>query len=226
MPAFKAIFFDLDNTLLDFLRLKKESCQAVVDSVLEAGLKMDRAEAIRLLIKTYLECGLDSKDAFTKFLKGCGQYNRKLLDAAKKAYLAAKPTFLVPYPKVKATLGELKDRGLVLAVVTDAPEGKPLDWLRALGLEACFEFVVGLKDSRRRKETGLPFMFALRKLREKHGDIGVPEVLVVGDSVVRDILPAQKLGFKTALAKYGQVDNKSVNADYELLDFSDLAGIC
>ena len=45
MQKIRAIFFDLDNTLIDFMRMKEESCKAAVQAMVNAGLKMDQKEA-------------------------------------------------------------------------------------------------------------------------------------------------------------------------------------
>ena len=38
----KAILFDLDNTLIDFFRLKKKCCNAAIDAMISAGLKIKK----------------------------------------------------------------------------------------------------------------------------------------------------------------------------------------
>jgi FMN phosphatase YigB (HAD superfamily) len=48
------------------------------------------------------------------------------------------------------------------------------------------------------------------------------EILMVGDSKIRDLHPAQKLGLQTAHAKYGQVRKEIGTADYELRDISEI----
>ena len=50
----------------------------------------------------------------------------------------------------------------------------------------------------------LPILLALEMLRKECPEITNSEVLMVGDSIDRDIVPAKELGLKTALAKYGQ----------------------
>ena len=39
----KAVLFDLDNTLIDFMRMKKEASRAAAYAMVEAGLKADKA---------------------------------------------------------------------------------------------------------------------------------------------------------------------------------------
>ena len=56
-------------------------------------------------------------------------------------------------------------------------------------------------------------------------DIKNSEILMVGDSIKRDLIPATKLGLKTAIAKYGQLGREKGSVDYELNDISDLTKI-
>lgn len=218
----KAVFFDLDNTLIDFMRMKRKACKAAVEAMLDVGLKMDREEAYERLMKTYFDFGLESDRAFTEFLKRIGQFDHKILAAAINAYLKTKTDFVVPYPNVKSILEILREKGIILIVVTDAPKTKAYQRLLLLGIEPYFAFVVGFEDTESKKQTGLPFRFALKKLKNEFPGTEASQVLVVGDSVERDIQPAKKLGFRTALCKYGQTDKENEKADYELADIGDL----
>jgi len=37
MPKIKAIIFDLDNTLIDFLKMKKEACKSALKAMIGSG---------------------------------------------------------------------------------------------------------------------------------------------------------------------------------------------
>ena len=39
----KAIVFDLDNTLVDFMAMKRQAIDAAIDSMVDAGLELERA---------------------------------------------------------------------------------------------------------------------------------------------------------------------------------------
>ena len=54
MIKIKAIFFDLDNTLIDFMYMKEESCKAAIQAMIGAGLKMDQKEAFFLTHVSYI----------------------------------------------------------------------------------------------------------------------------------------------------------------------------
>ncbi len=124
MQKIKAIIFDLDNTLIDFIQMKKESCKAAVQAMISAGLKMDKKQAYSKLMKTYFRVGLESDEAFTQFLKEIDQFNHKILAAAINKYLETKNIYIKTYPNVKSVLKNLQEKGVVLSIVTDAPKTK------------------------------------------------------------------------------------------------------
>jgi putative hydrolase of the HAD superfamily len=226
MQKIRAIFFDLDNTLIDFMRMKEESCRAAVRAMISAGLDMDEEEAFAELMNTYLRLGLESDYAITDFLRGVGQFDHKILAAAINSYLKKKATLIEPYPDVELVIKKLNDRGIITAIVTDAPKTKAYQRLLAMGIESYFKFVVGFEDTGNGKHTGLPLKLALNKLRKEFPDFYNSEVLMVGDSIKRDVKPAKTLGLKTALAKYGQTEaDISSSIDYELKEISDVLKI-
>jgi HAD superfamily hydrolase (TIGR01549 family) len=226
MQKIKAILFDLDNTLIDFMRMKEESCRAAVKAMILNGLDMDEDQAFAVLMNVYFDLGLESDCAFTDFLRSVGRFDYKILAAALNSYLKKKATLIVPYPDVEFVLKKLKEMRVVTAIVTDAPKTKAYQRLLAMGIESYFRFVVGFEDTGNGKHTGLPLVLAFDKLRKELPDLVNSEILMVGDSIERDMKPAKKLGLKTALSKYGQIENEtSDSTDYELYTISDLLRI-
>ena len=65
----KAITFDLDQTLIDFVKYKKECASAAMDAMIKAGLKGDRKKLKKELMDFYFSHGIESHDIFTVFLK-------------------------------------------------------------------------------------------------------------------------------------------------------------
>ena len=202
--------------------MKEESCKAAVQAMIASGLRMKEADAYERLMKTYFAVGIESDNAFSEFLTKEGMFDHKILASAINAYLDAKNKCLKPYPNVKPVLRQLQKRGIFLSVVTDAPKTKAYQRLLSMGIEPYFKFVVGYEDTNNHKNTGLPLQLALDKLRKELSKIDNGEILMVGDSMERDIVPAKKLGLKTALSKYGQRVAEAGTPDCELADFKDL----
>jgi len=218
----KAVLFDLDNTLIDFMRMKKISCEAAISAMVDAGLEMDKGKAYKELFALYGVHGIEHQEIFQKFLKKvAGKVDFKILSRGIAAYRRMQAGYLEPYPHVRSTLITLREKGLKLGIVSDAPRLKA--WLRLaeMNLTDFFDVVVTLDDTGERKPSEPPFKAALRALKLPAG-----EILFVGDNPERDIKGAQKLGMKTALAKYGQIfPLKGIRADYVLKDISGLEKI-
>jgi len=191
----KAVLFDLDNTLMDFVKMKKEACKSAINAMIKAGLKMKRREGYEKLMECYFRIGLDSSIAFTKFLQEqTGEVDEKILQAGIRGYQKTKPNFLKPYPYVLETLEMLKSLGLKIGIVTDAPREKAIQRLNAMNITKYFEIIITLDDTGVRKKELIPLKLAMKKL-----NLLPEEILFVGDSYRRDIEPAKKIGMKTLL---------------------------
>lgn len=217
----KAVLFDLDNTLIDFMRMKKLSCEAAIDAMIDSGLKVDKKKAIKLLFELYGEHGLEDPRIFQRFLRRViGRVDYRILAYGIVAYRKVKLGFLEPYPHTHYVLLKLRGKGLKLGIVTDAPRLKA--WLRlaALKISDFFDIVVTYEDTGRLKPHKLPFKSALAKL-----GIRPSECLMVGDMPNRDIKGAKKLGMKTCFARYGNTKIGKTDADFEIGDIKDLLEI-
>ncbi len=195
----KAVVFDLDNTLIDFMGAKLASCEASIDAMIAAGMKMKKKNAMKLLFDLYKRYGIEYKQIFQKFLlKTTGRIDLEILSAGIVAYRKIQASYHMPYKGVAKVLGTLKRRGYKLAILSDAPALKA--WLRLteMGVQDYFDVVVTFNDTRKRKPHELPFRTVLKKLRLKPS-----EVLFIGDHPRRDVSGARRAGMKTALAVYG-----------------------
>jgi len=208
----KAIIFDLDNTLIDFMRMKRLSCEAAMDAMISAGLKTSRERGLKTLFDLYHKHGFENQRIFQVFMrKVIGRVDYGIMASGIVAYRRVKEGLLYPYPNVVPTLKKLK-RKYKLVILTDAPRIQAWIRLAAMNLKDMFDLVVTFDDTKVRKPGKKPFMYALKKLKLRPN-----ECLMVGDSLKRDIAPAKKLGFKTAFAKYGGNPAKSrAKPDYVL----------
>jgi len=217
----KAVLFDLDNTLVDFMRMKEACSDAAISAMVEAGLPMEEGRARKLLFEMYEKVGIENQNIFEKFLrKAMGRVDYKVLASGVAAYRRVKGGHLVPYPHVMETLIKLKQKGLLLGIVSDAPRMQA--WLRLaeMNLIEFFDIVIALEDTGQKKPSKLPFNAAIRKLGLKPG-----EILFVGDNPLRDIKGAKGVGMMTALASYGQLFKGKAISDFVLRDIKDLQKI-
>lgn len=217
----KAIIFDLDNTLIDFMKFKKISCEEAIEAMIDAGLDLPKKKALDELYSIYFKEGLENPRIFQKFLlKVTGKVDYKKLAYAIVAYRQARTGFLHPYPGAKRALIQLKENGLKLAVVSDAPKLKAWIRLVTMKIDDFFDVVVAKEDTGRTKPSRLPFRAALKKLKLKP-----EECLMVGDMPDKDIKGARALGIKTCFAKYGYEGKKNAKADFVIDDISGLANL-
>ena len=152
-------------------------------------------------------------------------YCNEVFSRACAIYEAEKVRVLEPYPGARETLAGLKRRGLPLAVVTDAHNGNALTRLRRTGLAGYFDHVISYDMTGAKKPAPDAFLLALKLLGTTPA-----ETLLVGDSLRRDIAPAQQLGMVTAYAKYGDrnlrgMEPPDCRPDFVLGDIRDLAGL-
>jgi HAD superfamily hydrolase (TIGR01549 family) len=218
----RAIIFDLDNTLTDFVQMKERSIDAAVDAMVDAGLTRPRDEIRAKIFDIYDREGIEHQRVFDQFLKEeLGSVDYRKLAAAIVAYRRARDSALVLYPHVHLTLVELVKRGIKLAVVTDAQSLQA--WLRLcyLQLHHIFDHVVTYEDTGKLKPSSAPFLRALDLL-----DVPAREALMVGDWPERDMVGASKLGMTTVFARYGDTfGTVNSGADYELTDIIQLLDI-
>lgn len=215
----KAVIFDLDNTLVDFMAMKKQAIMAAINSMIDAGLKRTSDEVQARIDTIYKERGIEFQNVFDQLLYDVFQkVDYKILSAGIIAYRRAREAALVPYPHVNMTLVSLVKRGIRLAVISDAPGREA--WLRLcyLNFHHIFDHVVTFDDTGERKPSPVPFRKALELLKvEPH------EAIMVGDWAERDMVGAAQVGMTTVFARYGDTfGTLESNADYDINDVSEL----
>ena len=222
MILIKAIIFDLDNTLVDFMKMKRRAIEEAIPAMIDAGLEINHERANEIIDEIYKEQGIEYQQVFDEFLKRViNRVDYKILSAGIVAYRRAREAALIPYPHVYSTLNKLIKMGVKMGVLSDAPVKEA--WLRLafLNFHHIFDEVVTFEDTGERKPSPKPFLKMLEKLDVKPG-----EALMVGDWVERDIIGAKNIGIKTAFARYGDTfDTGEHTADYELNDIAELIDI-
>jgi len=217
----KAIIFDLDNTLLDFVKMKQFAVKAAITAMIEAGLDVDEEKAYKDIFDLYIEKGWENQQVFDDYLnQTVGKVSNKILAAGIVSYRRAREATLLVYPNVNKTLIELIKTGIQLSVVSDAPSREAWMRLYYLNLHHVFDPVLTFDDTGVRKPSPKPFEMALDILQAKP-----EEVLMIGDWPERDVVGAKEIGMKTIFARYGDtfgtVDSGAdwdVNDIYELVD--------
>ena len=219
MKSIKGVIFDLDNTLLDFMKMKEFAVKAAVKGMIEAGLMVDEEDSYTEIVRIYEEFGWENQKVFDVFIeKQIGHVEHKYLAAGIVAYRRAREANLMAYPNVNKTLMALAKSGIKLGVVSDAPSREA--WMRIyyLNLYHFFDVVITFDDSGERKPSEKPFKLCLDAL-----NLDPDETIMVGDWPERDVVGAKNLGMKTAFARYGDTfGTVNSGADWDLNDIYQL----
>ncbi len=213
----RALLFDMDNTLFDLIGAQIHACDAVARSL---GVSGEHGLFDYFLRPVH---GFEAHENILDFIRDRGIPENGSYARARRIYEEEKIRAIDPYPGVAETLGRIRDRGLPMAIITDAHSRDAVRRLEKTRLLPFFTCMVTYDLVRVKKPAPEPFITALGMLRSAPG-----EVLLVGDSPRRDIEPGKSMGFRTAYARYGDRfsdDRSPVRADFTLDSFADLPGI-
>ena len=218
----KAVIFDIDNTLTDFMKMKRTAVDAAVEGMMDAGLPGAKDDLVKEVFDVYWKEGIEDQKIFDKILKAkLGRIDYKILAGGILAYRRSKNGTMTLYPRVNQTLIELMQLGIKRTVISDAPKMEV--WLRivSLGLHHYFDDIITSEDFGVKKPDPKPYRRALEVLGTKPD-----ETLMVGDWPDRDIKGAKGVGMRTAWAKYGDTfGTKDSDADFVLNDIYEVVGI-
>jgi len=98
------------------------------------------------------------------------------------------------YTDATSELPRLKNAGYALGIISDEEFEVVEGVLKNSGLYGLFNIVIVSDKVRGYKNKGEPFRQALR-----HMPLKPEEIIYIGDSITRDIIPAKSAGLKTAL---------------------------
>ena len=218
----KAIIFDLDNTLLDFMKMKQFAVKAAITAMNEAGLNINEDQAYKDIFKLYESKGWENQQVFDDFLmQNFGEVSNKILAAGIVSYRRAREATLLVYPNVNKTLIELIKMGVQLAVVSDAPSREAWMRLYYLNLHHVFDPDLTYDDSGAHKPAPKPFEMALDIL-----NVNSDEALMIGDWPDRDVVGASQIGMKTIFARYGDTfGTEDSGADWDVNDIYEVVNI-
>ena len=237
----KAVVFDLDNTLIDFIKFKSACVDEACDAMIDAGINTTKENLLKEIYSIYNEKTYEYHKVFDDIIK---KYNKndsehdKILANAIIAYRRVKNAYLETYPRTRSTLVYLMKKGMKLAIISDAPRMRAHMRLCSSKLQEFFDVIVTYDDTKKIKPDSAPFLYALKQLKLKAN-----ECVYIGDDQIKDIEGAKKIGFITVLAhyknqkqfsKYGEYGENSYYSkkkikknlyDYKIEDISELKNI-
>lgn len=148
----KLVITDLDNTLYDWVAFVVPALEAMLESLVRTT-GMAEADLIDALRLAYAEeetaeyaFVLQRSDLYERLGLPFRVFSERHIKPAQAAFSAERTRHLRPYPGVEKTLRELKNRGVALYGLTDAPAFPATARLRKLGLDVYFERLYTLEN--------------------------------------------------------------------------------
>ena len=188
----KACIFDLDGTLTDTLESLTFSVNATLK---EMGLSRITREECRQYV------GNGARRLMELALKRTGEDNINRLDEGMAVYgriFDANCTYLVkPYEGILSMIGELKGRGIKLAVLSNKPHKQTVKVVKEIFGEGVFDYAQGQMDGIPRKPDSSGVLNLLKQM-----DVEKEECLYIGDSEV-DIRTGKNADMKTIGVLWG-----------------------
>ncbi len=239
----RAVVTDMDNTLYSWVDYIVPSTERMVE-ILCRVLALPRIQVVQALKEVYeryesndYPFALQESRLFEPYRNDFNAFNKLVIEPASEAFAAARRRYLMPYRGVVDTLRQLRDRGIPVVALTDAPRNpaerrakqmKLDEHLSALYALPAFPFPETGIDPRirAREEAGGCALSCevveLRREDEKPNPTGFlaicerlgvapREVALVGDSLSKDMRLAREVGALGCWAEYGTY----VSAEYQ-----------
>jgi FMN phosphatase YigB (HAD superfamily) len=230
---------DLDNTLYDFVSYYEAGLAAVIEELTsELRLARQEAidqlrEVFRL--RGTIEYSFAIED-IREVRSLPDSLRAEFVRHAVAAFWISAAQALQPYRTVVETLAHLHQQDVAIIAYTDAPMHEAMRRLHHLGCDTYLTGIVaqrGVRRGRRRsmlllrelpghatpsRSASIVWRIGPDELKPNqqayeriaaHLSFGASDIVVIGDSVPRDLIPALELGFTGVWARYGRRDRRS-----------------
>ncbi|GAB6045859.1 phosphoglycolate phosphatase [Caminibacter profundus] len=211
----KAVFFDLDGTLIDSAEDLANSINFMLKSIGKNPYDIE-------LIKTWVGNGatmLVKRALSGSFEIGYIDENefKKALNIFMEHYKNNLCIKTQMYPGVKETLDKLKAKKL--AIITNKPFKFVTPILKEFKIDGYFDLILGGDSLDEKKPSKKPLLFACEKL-----NVSPSDTIMVGDSK-NDIFAAKRAGIKSIAITHGYSqgeDIKGLDADFVVDDIREI----
>jgi phosphoglycolate phosphatase len=186
----RALIFDLDGTLIN-------SREDLIESVNAMLLRVGRERLPAEVIAGYIGHGAPILVARALGAAASEEERARALEFFLAHYEEHKLDNTCAYPGVAETLGELAQRGVPMAVLTNKPVRISVRILEAMGLAGFFRAIYGGNSFATKKPDPMGARMILGEMNMRAG-----EALLVGDSEV-DVQTARNVGCLAAAVNFG-----------------------
>ena len=191
----KAVFFDIDDTLLDTSNFAELARHAAINTMVENGLPLKKNEAYNSLKEIISRKGSNYDKHFNLLTKSVfGEENNFLIALGMITYHNVKFALLRPFPKTTDILIYLKSKGYKLGVISNGLTIKQWEKLIRLNLHHFFDEIITSEEVGIEKPHPHIFEEALEKMNCK-----AEKSIMVGDKYEIDILGAINAGMSAIL---------------------------
>lgn len=213
----KAIFFDIDGTLLDTSSFAEVARKSAIDIMIENGLPSTKEEAYDLLKEIIAEKGSNYDKHFNVLTKRiCGKEDYRLVALGMVTYHNVKFALLRPFPKTMQILVYLKNKGYKLGVISNGITKKQWEKLVRLDIHDFFEEVITSGEVGFEKPQKEIFEESLNRMGCK-----AENSIMIGNKVEIDIIGAVHAGMSAILVNYEHDPNSEKllkNFDIKVID--------
>lgn len=220
-----AVICDLDDTLCDYQKAKKNAITHVNAILMTYRIDTDRFwesyhRVEPVLWRSFMDKVITKEEyRIRRYADALPiQNSHELAKKLNKIYMQEANQNIELFEDVIPFMEMLKMRGIEPAILTNGPSDGQRDKLRALGLEKYIQNIYISEEIGLSKPTRDVFEYVLRELHKKPC-----EVVMVGDSPEEDISGAELAGIKAIL-----LDRKNKHRDYagaKIVTLSDLFDI-
>lgn len=206
----RAVLFDLDGTLIDTVRLIRESMQFATLHVLGAELP-DEDLMQNVGIPLLSQMRVISEEHAEELVAVYRAHNAEVHD-----------DLIAEYPGTEQVLEELAARGYPLGIVTSKSSPVAMRGIELFGLERFFSAIVCSDHVERHKPDPFPLVVAAREL-----GFEVQQCVYVGDSP-HDMTAAVRAGAVSVAALWGAFAADSVlepEPEFAIREISQLTGL-
>jgi len=198
MSGLKVVLVDIDETMFNTKAFSKMARMNALRAMKKEGMKAGVAKAYKALVVVVKQYGPNYPDHLGKLLEKLGEgRNSRIIAAGIAAYHNTKVK-ISPYSDAVKALRLMKAAGLKVYAATEGRAVKQWDKLVRLGLQDEIDGAFISEELGVEKSPEFYRRIA-RKLKMKPA-----AVLMIGDKMERDYLPAEKAGMAALLVARGR----------------------
>jgi HAD superfamily hydrolase (TIGR01509 family) len=215
---FKAIFFDVDETLVDAAKCHRQANALVFEQYgIDFQMVKDAVKGVDFIgmkVDVFMQkmkeaVGLDEKEApLVEFLK-----------LRKEMFLSLVEKEASLMPGAKEALVKAKELGMRVALVSSGEKDYLELLIKKFSLLDYIDFIVSAEDVMQGKPAPDCYLLAYQRLADS--SIGKEEVLVVEDSA-NGITAGHTAGLKTVVVPFRDYPNAEIDADYVVQSLNEL----